>query len=167
MPTSIETNRTARNFQNICEILERYNYDPAKIIPILQEVQEAYRYLPQEVMTYVATSLAIPPARVFGIATFYSHFAIEPKGQYVIKLCDGTACHVRGSNPILDAIRTHLKLDEKNRTTPDMLFTVETVSCLGACGLAPVMLINDDVYGQITPEKAVELVKAIQESESK
>ena len=152
---------TVRRFEKVCEILERHDNDSAKLIPVLQAVQEEYRYLPEEVLTYVATSLKLPPARVFGVATFYAQFALKPKGQYVVKLCDGTACHVKNSTGILEALHARLGLDEKNTTTPDMLFTVETVSCLGACGLAPVMLINEDVYGQVTPDRAVELVDEI------
>jgi NADH-quinone oxidoreductase subunit E len=130
-------------------------------VPILQAVQEEYRYLPQEVLTYVATALDVSPARVFGVATFYSHFAITPKGKHLVRLCDGTACHVKDSVPILDAIRKHLKLADKKNTTDDMMFTVETVACLGACGLAPVVVVDDQVHGQMTPESGVKLVADI------
>jgi len=150
-----------RKFEKVCAIIEKHGADPAKLIPILQEVQHEYRYLPEEVMTFVATSLGLSPAKVFGVASFYAHFALQPKGKYVVRLCDGTACHVKGSINILNALQKKLGLDEKNPTTPDMLFTVETVSCLGACGLAPAMVINDMVYGQVTPEKAVGLIDAI------
>jgi NADH-quinone oxidoreductase subunit E len=150
-----------RKFEKVCQILERHSRAANRLIPILQAVQDEYRYLPQEVLTYVATSLGVPPAKVFGVATFYSHFALEPKGKYVVRLCDGTACHVKQSIPILDALRQKLGLDEKRTTTPDMLFTVETVACLGACGLAPVVVINDEVHGQMTPAAAVALVDKI------
>lgn len=155
-----------RKFDKVCEILDRHGRDPGKLIPILQAVQEEYRYLPEEVMAFVATSLDLPPARVYGVATFYAHFALEPKGRYVIRICDGTACHVKQSIPILEAVRKRLGLDEKRRTTPDMLFTVETVSCLGACGLAPVIVINDDVHGQMTPPSAVALIDALAAKEA-
>ena len=145
----------------VSAILEQHGRQPSRLVPILQAVQEEYRYLPQEVLTYVATALDVSPARVFGVATFYSHFAIEPKGKHIVRLCDGTACHVKDSIPILDALRKRLGLDEKHQTTPDMLFTVETVACLGACGLAPVVVINDQVHGQMTPESAVKLVEAV------
>lgn len=147
-----------RKFDQVCAILDKHERNPGRLIPILQEVQVAYRYLPEEVLAFVATSLRLPPAQVYGVATFYAHFTLEPVGKYVIRLCDGTACHVRGSTPILDAIRAKLGLSEKKRTTDDMLFTVETVSCLGACGLAPVMVVNEQVYGQMSPEKAVAVV---------
>jgi NADH-quinone oxidoreductase subunit E len=145
-------------FNKVCEILKLYKSDPTKLIPILQAIQEEYRYLPEEIMTFVATSLNIPPARIFGVATFYSHFALKPKGKHIIRICDGTACHVKKSDSILEALRRYLKLTEEKSTTNDMLFTIETVSCLGACGLAPVFLINDDVYGQMTAESAIKVL---------
>ena len=162
-----KSKKKLRMFEQVCAILEKYEYNKAKLIPILQAVQKEYRYLPQEVLTYVATSLKLPPARVYGVATFYSHFALEPKGKHVIKLCDGTACHVKHSTAILEALQERLGLDNKNITTPDLMFTVETVSCLGACGLAPVMVIDEDVHGQVTPAKAIELVEAILKEEGK
>ncbi len=152
---------SARRFERVCEILDRHGHNPARLIPVLQAVQDEYRYLPEEVLTFVATALDVPPAHVYGVASFYAHFALEPKGKYVIRLCDGTACHVKNSIPILEALYQRLGLGEQRKTTPDMLFTVETVSCLGACGLAPVMVINEQVYGQVTPAKAVALVDEI------
>ena len=150
-----------RKFKNVCDILDRYDRDVNKLIPILQAVQEEYRYLPEKVLTYIATSLKVSPARLYGVATFYSHFALKPKGKYIIKICDGTACHVKNSTGILEAIQEKLGLDRENNTTQDMLFTLELVSCLGACGLAPVIVINDDVYGEVTPEKAIEVIEGI------
>ncbi len=165
--TTSPTAPMARKFEKVCQILDHYGRDASKLIPILQAVQEEYRFLPEEVMTFVATSLKIPPAKVYGVATFYAHFALEAKGKYVIRLCDGTACHVRNSIPILEAIRTRLGLVGEQKTTPDRLFTVETVSCLGACGLAPVLVINDDIHGQMSPETAVKLVDEIATKEQK
>jgi len=152
-------------FEKLCGILDHYGRHPARLVPILQALQEEYRYLPEEVLSYVATSLRIPQANVFGVATFYAHFALEPKGKYVVRLCDGTACHVKQSIPILEALRDRLSLTAKTITTPDMLFTLETVACLGACGLAPVLVINEDVYGQMTPRRAVGLIDAIRAKE--
>lgn len=168
MPQTLKkTTQRLRQFEKVCEILDRHQHDPMKLIPILQAVQEEYRYLPEEVLIYIATSLSLPPARVYGVATFYAHFALEPKGKYIIRLCDGTACHVKKSIPVLEALREKLGLSEEKPTTPDMLFTVETVSCLGACGLAPVMVINDEVHGQMTPEKAAAFVDEIIAREEK
>jgi len=135
------------------------------LIPILQAVQEEYRYLPEEVLTYVATSLGLPPAKVFGVATFYAHFTLEPKGKYQVRVCDGTACHVRQSIPILEAMRDRLSLSDTKKTTPDLMFTLETVYCFGACGLAPIVVVNDDVYSAMTPAKAVELIEGIVKKE--
>ena len=154
-----------RKFEKVCEILERNHRDPARMIPILQEVQAQYRYLPEEIMTFIATSLGVSPARVFGVATFYSHFALVPKGKYVVRVCDGTACHVKKSTDLLDALRKKLGLTESCPTTPDMLFTVETVSCLGACGLAPALVVNEEVHGQMTPSKTIALIDAILKKE--
>jgi NADH-quinone oxidoreductase subunit E len=162
---NVNENSNLRNFEKVCEILKQYNNDSNKLIPIMQAVQEEYRYLPEEVITYLATSLKVPPAHVYGVATFYSHFALKPKGKYLIRICDGTACHVKKSVPILEAILKRLDLTFEKMTTDDMLFTVETVSCLGACGLAPVLVINDQVHGLMNPEKTVELIDQILESE--
>ena len=159
--------RTGVKFTRVFDILERHRYEKGRLIPILQEVQKEYTFLPEDVLSMVATALELPPAHVYGVATFYAHFSLEPKGKYQIRLCDGTACHVKGSEKLLHAIRRRLKLTGSRQTTPDMLFTVETVSCLGACGLAPAMVINDEVHGQVTPERAVALVEAILEKEGK
>lgn len=154
-----------RQFSKVINILENHNNNDKDLIPILQEVQQEYRYLPEEVMVFIATSLDIPPAKVFGVASFYSHFTLKPKGKYVIKICDGTACHVKGSSAIIDALRNHLNLPKGEITTSDMLFTVEAVSCLGTCGLAPAIVINEDVHGLLNPERAVEIITQIQEKE--
>jgi NADH-quinone oxidoreductase subunit E len=164
IPTTPPT--VGRQFQAVCKTLERHGHQPSRLIPILQAIQDEYRYLPEDVLTYVATALGVPPARVFGVATFYAHFALEAKGKYVVRLCDGTACHVKQSIPILDAIRAKLGLSESKKTTPDMLFTVETVACLGACGLAPVMVVNEEVHGQVTPASALKIIEVIQQSEA-
>lgn len=154
-----------RSFQKVCDILESYDYEESKIIPILQKVQKEYKYLPEEVMNYIATSLGVTPARVFGVASFYSHFALEPKGKYIIKVCDGTACHVKGSRDLYNTLKDLLSLGEDESTTQDMLFTVETVSCLGACGLAPVMTVNEEVYGKVDSEKAAQIIESYKERE--
>lgn len=152
---------SSRKFNKVCEILEENHYDGARLIPILQQVQEFYRYLPEDILNFIATSLGIPAAHVYGVATFYAHFTLVPKGKNMVKLCDGTACHVRGSLPILDAMYKRLKLSATKQTTDDMLFTVETVSCLGACGLAPVLVLNEKVHSKVTPEGAVALIEEI------
>ncbi len=154
-----------RKFVKVFSILEKHGRKASRLVPILQAVQEEYRYLPEDVLHYVATALDVSPARVFGVATFYSHFAIKPKGKHIVRLCDGTACHVKDSIPIYDAIRKRLGLEGKQATTHDMMFTVETVACLGACGLAPVLVVDDQVHGQMTPESGVKLVENIMQQE--
>lgn len=144
-------------------IVEKYGGNQSSIITILQEIQSKYRYLPEEVLEYIANKMDISPSKIFGIATFYENFSLKPKGKYVIKICDGTACHVRKSIPILNALQKELCLSDKKHTTDDLMFTVETVSCLGACGLAPVLNINDKVYGKMTPESTVELLNTLRE----
>ncbi len=149
------------------EILNNNGNKESKLIPILQQIQEHYRYLPEETIAYVAKKLEIPAAKVYGVATFYAHFALEPKGKYVFKVCDGTACHVKGSTKIIDALYKKLGVNAENKTSADQLFTVETVSCLGACGLAPVMLMNEDVYGQVKADQAMQIVDELLKAEGK
>ncbi len=146
-------------------ILEKNDYQESRLIPILQEVQDVYKYLSQEIISYIATSIGVPPSHVYGVATFYAHFSLHPKGKYIIRLCDGTACHVKKSHGILEALYGHLKLSADKRTTDDLMFTLETVSCLGACGLAPVMVAGDEVHGQVTPEQAVAIVEQLRAKE--
>ena len=125
----------------------------SNLIAILQNVQEEYRYLPEDALIYIGTKMeGLSPATVYGVATFYAQFSLDPKGKYEIRVCDGTACHVRGSMPVLNAIRNKLNLKEGKLTSDNGLFSLETVSCLGACGLAPVCMINDKVYPQMTSD---------------
>ena len=131
-------------------IVEKSGYKQETIISVLQEIQEIYHYLPREVFPILSEKMKMSEARIYSIATFYENFSLEPKGKYVIKICDGTACHVRKSIPILEKLRSELGLSADKKTTDDLNFTVETVSCLGACGLAPVLTVNEDVYGRLT-----------------
>ena len=140
------------DFSQVDKILDAHGREERYIIAILQEIQEHYHYLPREVFPHLSRELTMSEARIYSVATFYENFSLEPKGKYVIRICDGTACHVRRSVPILERLRAELGLSEKKKTTDDLLFTIETVSCLGACGLAPVMMINDDVYGRLVPD---------------
>ena len=140
------------------EIIARYVRDARSLIPIMQDIQAEYRYLPPELLTYVAQQIGITEAKAYSVATFYENFSFEAKGKYVIKVCDGTACHVKHSAPILEALWKELGLSKKKHTTDDMLFTVETVSCLGACGLAPTMMVNEKIYPRMSPEKALALI---------
>lgn len=153
-------------FEPAARILKDHQYDSSKLIPILQKVQDEYKYLPEDIMRFIANELEISPAKVFGVATFFAHFAITPKGKHIIKVCNGTACHVKGSSFVINTVRDILKLKDGQDTTDDMMFTLECVSCLGACGLAPVMVLDDVVYGQITPAKAAELIDSIVKAEA-
>jgi NADH-quinone oxidoreductase subunit E len=153
------------NFSHVDAVLEQYGNEQKNLITVLQQVQAQYRYLPREILEYVADKMEISLAKIYSVATFYENFSLDPKGKYVIKICDGTACHARKSVPILEKVRETLGVSEQKPTTDDMLFTVETVSCLGACGLAPVMTINDAVHPAMTPQKAVELLDEIRKGE--
>ncbi|MCX7772291.1 MAG: NAD(P)H-dependent oxidoreductase subunit E [Clostridia bacterium] len=154
------------NYCNIDEILERYGNRKSALIAVLQEIQNTYKYLPEDVLEYLSKKMEITTSKIFSVATFYENFSLEPKGRYIIKICDGTACHVRKSIPILNALRKELGLSESKHSTDDMLFTLETVSCLGACGLAPVITINDKVYAKMTPESAIEVISGIRKEHS-
>ena len=147
-------------------ILDRYERKPGAVISILQDIQEHYNYLPAGIFKQVSKALGLSQARLFSVATFYENFSLEPKGKFIIKICDGTACHVRKSIPILNSFKKELGLSEGETTTADLLFTVETVSCLGACGLAPVVTVNEKVYPAMTPEASVELLTEIKENEA-
>ena len=151
----------------VSEIIADHGAQPSQLIAILQDTQTAFNYLSQEDMTLIAQRLGISTAKVYSVATFYENFSLEPKGKHIIRVCDGTACHVRKSQPILEALQEHLGLNEKKVTSSDMLFTLETVACLGACGLAPVLTVNGEVHPKMTPEKAVALVERIRKEESK
>jgi len=151
-----------RSFEKVNAILEKHGYDSANLIAILQEIQEEYRYLPEEILTYVATALRVSPAYVYGVATFYAQFSLKPKGKHIIRVCDGTACHVKGSEKVLRAVREYLGLREGENTTPDLLFTVETVACIGACALAPVMAVDNEVFGPMDEERARQIIEEIE-----
>ena len=151
------------DFSVLDEAIKEYGNEEKALIAILQRAQEHYRYLPREIFPYLSKKLDIPGARIYGVATFYENFSLEQKGKYVLKVCDGTACHVRKSIPILEALRKELGLSEAKKTTDDLMFTVETVSCLGACSSAPAVMVNDEIYPTMTPETAVALVRELKE----
>ncbi|WP_156276191.1 NADH-quinone oxidoreductase subunit NuoE [Neomoorella glycerini] len=136
----------------LADALERYAGTRGALIPLLQEAQEIYGYLPREIMQEIAGKLKIPFSQVYGVATFYTQFHLKPRGRNIIRVCQGTACHVRGGARLLEAISAALGIG-KNETTADGRFTLETVACLGSCGLAPVMMINEETYGRLVPEK--------------
>ena len=150
----------------IDEVVEEWGANPSSIIPVLQGVQEKYNYLPAEIFPYVAAKLNVSEARIYGVATFYENFSLLPKGKYVIKICDGTACHVRKSIPNLERFYKELGLSEKKITTDDLGFTVQTVACIGTCGLAPALMVcsigvPDKVYAHVTPDQVSEIIKEL------
>lgn len=152
-------------YEKADEIISAHGKGKESLIPIMQDIQAIYRYIPPELLTYVAKSIGITEAKAYSVATFYENFSFDRKGKYVIKVCDGTACHVRKGTLILERLYKELGLSDSKHTTDDMLFTVETVSCLGACGLAPVMTVNDVVHPSMTPEKVTETIKELKEAE--
>ena len=132
------------------EVVAAHNADPAHLIAILQEIQAEFKYLSEEALTLVAELLHQSTAHVYSVATFYENFSLEAKGRHIIKICTGTACHVRKSEPIYEALYKELGLSGRRHTSSDGMFTLETVACLGACGLAPVLTVNGEVFGRLT-----------------
>ena len=153
-------------FAAAAKILKEFGKDSAKLIPILQKVQDAYGFLPEDIMRYLANELEISPARVFGVATFFAHFSTTPKGKHIVRVCNGTACHVKGSAAVISMVRDVLKLKPGQDTTQDGLFTLECVSCLGACGLAPVMVMDETVHGKKKKKKASEIIEEVRKQEA-
>ena len=149
---------TTFDYAVVDQLLSEIGSERRHTIALLQAIQEHYRYLPREIFPYLSAKMGISEATIYGVATFYENFSLEAKGKYVIKVCDGTACHVRKSIPILEKLRSELGLSDQKKTTDDQLFTVETVSCLGACGLAPALTVNGEVHPAMTPDKVVELI---------
>ena len=154
------------DFSYVEKTLASYNYNPHDLIAIMQEIQGEYKYLSEEALTLVAEKLGLSTAKVYSVATFYENFSLEAKGRHIVKVCAGTACHVRKSGPIYDAIHDYLGLTDKKKTSADGLFTLETVACLGACGLAPVMTIDGEVHAKMTPDTALELLEDIRKKEA-
>ena len=154
---------TEEELLEVDAIIEGYGGLKSSLIAIMQDVQSTYRYLPEDILLYVAKKLGLSEAKVYSVATFYENFSLEPKGKNLIKVCDGTACHVKHSIPILNAMRKTLDLADNKNTTEDGLFTVETVACLGACGLSPAITVNDKVHAAMTPDSAVALLVKMRE----
>lgn len=146
------------------DVLDEYAGVPGSLIAILQKAQDIYGYLPRDVMYHVAERVGVAPAEVMGVATFYSQFRLTPIGKYLIMACQGTACHVNGSKRVSAAVEKHLGIGN-GETTADGLFTLENVACLGCCSLAPVMMINGEAYGSLTPESAIAILNDIRERE--
>ena len=145
------------------ELLKNYSQDKSNLIQILNEVQEKYDYIPKQSQIEISNYLSIPMAEIYGVITFYSRFTLEPKGKYNISVCLGTACFVKGSQALLDRLKERLKIDEGG-TTPDGKFSIDATRCVGACGLAPVFTINNEVYGKATVKKLDEVLDKLQQT---
>ena len=143
------------------EILEKYKVDKENLIPILNDVQEKYGYIPKLAQLEISNYLRLPMAEIFGVITFYSRFTLEPKGKYNISVCLGTACFVKGSQAILDRLKDRLKIEE-GKTTEDGKFSIDTTRCVGACGIAPVFTVNNEVYGHATVKKLDEVINELE-----
>ena len=144
------------------EILNTYKKDKSNLIQILNEVQEYYGYVPEKAQIEISNYLDIPMAEIYGVITFYSRFTLKPKGKYHIAICLGTACYVKGSEKILDRVKERLKIDV-GETTPDGKYSLEATRCIGACGLAPVFTVNDEVYGKTTVKTIDEVLDKLEE----
>lgn len=155
-----------RQLSFVRKTVETFGSDPANLIAILQEIQGEFKYLSEEALTLVAELLRLSTAHVYSVATFYENFSLEAKGKHIIKICTGTACHVRKSEPIYEALYKELGLSGRRHTSADGMFTLETVACLGACGLAPVMTIDGEVHSKMTPEAAIALLTDIRTKEA-
>ena len=147
------------------KILNRYRHTTGKIIPVLQETQDIFGYIPEDVIKIIASALKIPSSEIYGVATFYGQFHLQVRGKNIIRVCTGTACHVQGGGKILESITKTLGLSGDMMTTEDMMFTVEPVACLGACGLAPVIMVNEDAYGRVTPDEVPEIIALYKEKD--
>jgi NADH-quinone oxidoreductase E subunit len=146
------------DLSRIDEVLVKHRGEEGALIPILQEAQEIYGYLSEELLAAIGKRLRIPLSRIFGVVTFYAQFYISPRGRNTVRVCRGTACHVRGGKNVLKAVQQHLGIRE-GETTADFKFTFETVACLGACALSPVLLVNKNYYGKLTPAKVEQVLK--------
>ena len=152
--------RAKSDLSLLAPVLAEYGPQKGSLITVLQHAQDIYGYLPADVLSHIAEQTGTTPAKVIGVATFYTQFRFQPVGKYLIQLCNGTACHVNGSAQIAEAIRQHLHI-ENGGTTEDGLFSLSIVACLGCCSLSPVMTVNDDCYGALTPEKAIAVLDGL------
>lgn len=155
--TNIPFSGTPEQEAQLTAVINEHKNQEGALMPIMQKAQDIYGYLPIEVQTMIAKGLNCPLEQVYGVSTFYSQFNLEPKGEHLIRVCLGTACYVRGSQDILTELERQLKI-EAGHTTPDAKFTLEATRCLGCCGLAPVIMIDDDVYGRLTPQGVKEIL---------
>lgn len=150
--------------QKLDQIIAKHKDTKGGLIPVLHEAQELYGYLPMTVQKQIAEGLGIALADVYGVVTFYTQFSLNPKGKYKVSVCLGTACYVKGAGPIFDKISQILKI-KSGECTEDMVFSLDACRCIGACGLAPVIMINDDVYGRLTPDEVPAIIEKYKKME--
>ena len=146
--------------QKVTEIIQHYDSDKGFLVPILQDVQKEYNYLPREALTAISTILDLPLSRIYEVATFYKAFSLVPRGRHLLSLCMGTACHVRGATLLQENIERTLGIDA-GETSDDLEFTFETVNCLGACALGPVLVVDEEYQGQVTLSKTNKILKKL------
>ena len=144
--------------EKVTQVLQKHRYDKSLLVDILQDTQAEIGYLPKEALEEVSRGLEIPQSRVYSVATFFKAFSLKPRGRHLINVCMGTACHVRGSAKVLEKIQQELKL-KTGETTSDLKFTLETVNCVGACALGPMVIVGEDYHGEMTPEGVVAVLK--------
>lgn len=155
--TTVKFQGTLEQEQALREVIEAHKDQPGALMPVLQAAQGIYGYLPVEVQEMIAAGLQISVAEVYGVVTFYSQFSLNPKGKYNVSVCLGTACYVKGSEKVLEAVENKLGI-KSGGCTEDTKFSIDVTRCLGACGLAPVMTVNDDVYGKVEPKKVAAII---------
>lgn len=148
---------TSEQVKKLNEIIGKHKGKPGSLIPVLEEAQVALEYLPISVQKKIAKDLNLPLSRVYGVVTFYSFFTMTPRGKHTVRVCMGTACYVRGGKTITEALQKEFGISE-GETTPDRMFTLESIRCLGACGLGPVVVVDEDVHGRIKPSKVKEIL---------
>ena len=160
---NVKKERAGNGFSNFKVELWKYQGEMGALIPLLQSAQETYGYIPESAIDHISQVVGIPAADIYGVITFYSQFRLKPMGKNIIKICDGTACHVNASTAILKTIEDDLRIDG-DETTEDGLFTLQKVACLGCCSLSPVIMINDETHGKLTPKKVMNLLKEYREN---
>lgn len=155
--TTVPFKDTQQQKARLDEVIEKYKGTEGTLMPVMQEAQEIYGYLPAEVQNYIAAGMDVPASEIYGIASFYSQFLLNPKGEYTISVCLGTACYVKGSGQVIEKLSAILGI-KTGEMTSDRKFSLDATRCIGACGLAPVLTINEDVYGRLVPNQLEEIV---------
>jgi len=162
---NVSKDQGENGFSNFKIELWKYQGERGALIPLLQSAQETYGYIPESAIDYISEVVGIPSADIYGVITFYSQFRLKPMGKNIIKICDGTACHVNSSTVLIRTLESELQIGN-DETTDDGLFTIQKVACLGCCSLSPVLMINDETHGRLTPKKVQQLLKEYKENET-